>query len=148
MKGVSGRGAGLIRAPDPSGRGLATAFYICEAFGFEAGIDQTWKSAPQFYTLFTAIIGLACLVILIPSAPLISITIWTQTLNGILLPVVLIAMIRLVNNQDLMDEYTNGVFSNLIGWTTIIILLVLTIILFALPFLQHLLVRTGRAIVS
>ena len=120
---------------------LATAFYICEAFGFEAGIDQTWKSAPQFYTLFTAIIGLACLVILVPGAPLITITIWTQTLNGILLPVVLIAMIRLVNNQDLMGEYTNGAFSNLIGWATIIILITLTIMLFALPLWQRLLAR-------
>ena len=71
---------------------VATAFYVCEAFGFEAGIDKTWKDAPQFYTLFTSIIAIAVAVILIPNAPLISITIWTQIVNGLLLPVVLISM--------------------------------------------------------
>ena len=41
---------------------LATAFYICEAFGFNAGIDKRVEEAPQFYTLFAAILIIACVI--------------------------------------------------------------------------------------
>jgi Mn2+/Fe2+ NRAMP family transporter len=118
---------------------LATAFYVCEAFGYEAGVDQDWKSAPQFYTLFTIIIAVAVGIILIPKAPLIKITIWSQTLNGILLPVVLISMIKLVNKPDIMGKYVNKPFSNIIGWSTTSILIALTAALMAWPLVSRLL---------
>ena len=106
---------------------IATAFYVCEAFGFEAGIDKKMKEAPQFYGLFTAILVIAVAVILIPNAPLIAITFWSQFLNGLLLPVVLVCMILLINNKEIMGKYTNKPFNNIVGWATIIILILLTI---------------------
>ncbi len=108
---------------------LATAFYICEAFGFEAGIDKKLRDAPEFYFFFTAIIVVSVLIILIPNAPLIAITVWTQIINGILLPVVLISMIIIVNKTDIMGDMVNSRIKNIISWTTIIILIVLTLIL-------------------
>jgi len=108
---------------------LATAFYVCEAFGFEAGINKKLHEAPQFYTLFTSIIGIAVLIILIPNAPLIAITIWSQVINAMLLPVVLISMILMVNNKKLMGEFVNNGFQNAVGWATTIILIVLTVML-------------------
>ena len=69
---------------------LATAFYVSEAFGFEAGIDKKWDEAKEFYTLYTGILVISAIIILIPNAPLIQISIWSQVLNGILLPVVLV----------------------------------------------------------
>jgi Mn2+/Fe2+ NRAMP family transporter len=108
---------------------LATAFYICEAFGFEAGIDKKVKEAPVFYALFSAIIFVSVVIILIPGAPLISITIWTQVLNGILLPVVLICMMLMVNNKEIMGKHVNKRPANIIGWSIITILIVLTAIL-------------------
>ncbi|MDI3311738.1 MAG: divalent metal cation transporter, partial [Thermoanaerobacterium sp.] len=113
---------------------VATAFYICEAFGFEAGIDKRLDEAPEFYTLFTAIIIIAVAIILIPHAPLITITIWTQVLNGILLPVVLISMMLLVNNKEIMGKYVNSPVKNLIGWITTIVLISLTAILMVFSF--------------
>ena len=118
---------------------LATAFYICEAFGFEAGIDKSWSEAPIFYMLFTAIILIGVIIILIPNVPLISITIWSQTLNGILLPVVLISMIRLVNNPDVMGSYTNSTLSNVVGWSTTLIIIFLTAALLFFPLFSKLL---------
>jgi len=109
---------------------LATAFYVCEAFGFEAGIDKSPKEAPEFYRLYSAIIIIAVLTVLIPGAPLISITLWTQVINGILLPVVLVCMIRLVNNKDIMGPYTSKGFSNAVGWITVVVLVGLSFILF------------------
>lgn len=110
---------------------LATAFYVCEAFGFEAGIDKKWKEAPQFYMLFTGILVISAAIILIPNAPLIGITLWSQVLNGVLLPVVLICMILLVNNKEIMGEYVNKPINNIIAWVTIITLIGLTLALLA-----------------
>ena len=108
---------------------LATAFYICEAFGFEAGIDKKMDEAPQFYGLFTAILIIGVVIILMPGAPLIQISLWTQVINGVLLPVVLICMMLMVNNKEVMGEHVNTGIKNIIGWTTIVVLIVLTFIL-------------------
>lgn len=108
---------------------LATAFYICEAFGFEAGIDKTLKEAPEFFTLFTIIIIVGIAIILVPGAPLIQITLGSQVINGVLLPVVLICMMLMVNNKEIMGEYINNRIKNAVGWVTIVVLIILTIIL-------------------
>lgn len=114
---------------------LATAFYICEAFGFEAGIDKNLKEAPEFFTLFTIIVIVGISIILIPGAPLIQITLGSQVINGVLLPVVLICMMIMVNNKELMGKYVNNKIKNTIGWVTIVVLIVLTVILTLEPFL-------------
>ena len=115
---------------------LATAFYVCEAFGFEAGIDKKWKEAPQFYWLYTGIIILGAIIILIPNAPLIAITLWSQILNGMLLPVVLVCMILLVNNKKIMGVHVNKPIQNMIGWASIIILVGLSLTLILMPILS------------
>ncbi|KPV43673.1 Nramp family divalent metal transporter [Alicyclobacillus ferrooxydans] len=111
---------------------VATAFYVCEAFGFEAGIERKWKEAPQFYILYTVILALGAGIILIPHAPLITITLWSQQVNGILLPVVLISMMLLVNNREIMGKYTNKRWMNVIGWATIVVLVSLSLVLIGL----------------
>ncbi len=112
---------------------LATAFYVCEAFGFEAGIDKKWEEAPEFYFLYTGILILAAAIILIPNAPLIEISIWSQVINGILLPVVLICMILLINNKKIMGKHVNKPMTNIIGWSTVIILVSLSLMLLFIP---------------
>ena len=115
---------------------LATAFYVCEAFGFEAGIDKKWDEAREFYYLYTGIIVLGVIIILIPNAPLIKISLWSQIINGILLPVVLICMILLVNNKKIMGKYVNNYIQNIIGWGSIVILIALSLTLLLLPLFQ------------
>jgi Mn2+/Fe2+ NRAMP family transporter len=113
---------------------LATAFYVCEAFGFEAGIDKKWEDAPEFYVLYTGILIISAAIILIPNAPLIAISLGSQVLNGILLPVVLICMILLVNNKKIMGEHVNKPINNLIGWSAVSVLIGLSLLLLVLPF--------------
>jgi len=108
---------------------VATAFYVCEAFGFEAGIDKKWNEAPQFYWLYTSIIIIGAGIILLPNAPLIAISLWSQRVNGILLPVVLICMMLIINKKEVMGKHVNKLLGNFIGWTTIVILVGLSIIL-------------------
>jgi len=112
---------------------LATAFYVCEAFGFEAGIDKKWDEAPEFYFLYTAILVVSCIIIMIPKAPLIQITLWSQVLNGMLLPVVLVCMIMLVNNKKIMGVHVNKPIYNVIGWITIAILVALSTLMIVMP---------------
>lgn len=112
---------------------LATAFYVCEAFGFEAGIDKKWDEAPEFYVLYTGILIVSAGIILIPNAPLIFISLWSQVINGFLLPVVLISMILLINNKKIMGKYVNKPLNNVIGWTTVSILVGLSIMLLLMP---------------
>jgi Mn2+/Fe2+ NRAMP family transporter len=116
---------------------LATAFYVSEAFGFEAGIDKKWNEAKEFYILYTGILIISALIILIPGAPLIKISIWSQVLNGILLPVVLISMILLINNKKIMGVYVNNLTQNIIGWTAVIVLVGLSVALLIIPFFNR-----------
>jgi NRAMP (natural resistance-associated macrophage protein)-like metal ion transporter len=116
---------------------LATAFYVCEAFGFEAGIDKKWDEAREFYVLYTFILALAMVIILIPNAPLIFISLWSQVINGLMLPVVLVCMILLVNNKKIMGQYVNKPLNNVIGWSTIIILISLSFTLLILPLFKR-----------
>jgi len=112
---------------------LATAFYVCEAFGFEAGIDKKWDEAREFYVLYTGILILAAAIILIPNAPLIAISLWSQVINGMLLPVVLVCMILLVNNKKIMGKHVNKLANNVVGWSAIAVLIGLSVTLLVLP---------------
>lgn len=116
---------------------LATSFYICQAFGFEAGIDKRVEEAPQFYTLFATIMAIGVAIILIPNAPLIGITIWAQIINALLLPLVLVSMVMMVNNKDIMGEHVNNRFQNVVAWSTTGIIILLSLTLVALPVLSR-----------
>ena len=115
---------------------LATAYGLSEAFGWESGINKTFREAPQFLGFYTAFIVIGAGVIMCPGAPLIKIMFLSQTVNGVLLPVVLIIMLRLVNNREIMGEYVNSRRMNVIAWVTVAILILLTIALVVTSFLQ------------
>lgn len=108
---------------------LATAYYVCEGMGWESGIDKDFRTAPQFMWLYTGIIVIGALIILIPKAPLITIMLISQVVNGIMLPFVLIFMLLLINNKDLMGEFTNSRAFDIIAWATVVIMIVLTLVL-------------------
>jgi NRAMP (natural resistance-associated macrophage protein)-like metal ion transporter len=108
---------------------LATAYYVCEAFGWESGIDKKWSEAPQFYWLYTGIVFVGAAVVLIPNLPLLQIMLVSQVLNGMLLPFILIFMLLLINKKKLMGEYVNGPIFNGIAWITTVIMIGLTVYL-------------------
>jgi NRAMP (natural resistance-associated macrophage protein)-like metal ion transporter len=108
---------------------LSTAYAVCGAFGWERGVSRAWSEAPIFNGLYTALIALAAAFVLIPGLPLIQVIVATQFLNGLLLPIVLIFVLRLVNDRDLMGSYTNNRIFNVLSYGTTAILIVLTIAL-------------------
>ena len=76
-------------------------------------------------------------IILIPNAPLIFISLWSQVINGLMLPVVLVCMILLVNNKKIMGRYVNKRLTNVIAWSTIIILTSLSFTMLILPLFKR-----------
>jgi NRAMP (natural resistance-associated macrophage protein)-like metal ion transporter len=108
---------------------LATAYYICEAMGWEAGVNKTFNEAPQFMWIYTLTIALASVVILIPKAPLVFLMVLSAFLNGLLLPFVLIYALLLVNDTKLMGDYTNPRSYNYISWGTVLAIVGLTVFL-------------------
>jgi len=109
---------------------LATAYYVCEGLGLEAGINKRFSEAPAFYWLYTALVGLGALAVMVLSeAKQIPIILLSQVANGILLPFVVIFMLRLSNRTDLMGQYRNTRFFNIVAWTTCVVMIALTALL-------------------
>ena len=115
---------------------LSTAYFTCEAFGIEAGIDKSWGEAPTFYWLYTILIAVGAGFIMIPKMPLIKVMFWSQVLNGVMLPFVLIFMLSLINNKDIMGDYVNGRTFNIISWVTVVIMIALTLLMVVTSFFQ------------
>jgi NRAMP (natural resistance-associated macrophage protein)-like metal ion transporter len=106
---------------------LSTAYTICEAFGWESSVNHKFVEAPQFYGLYSFMIFLGAGIILLPQFPLIWIMYYSQVLNGLLLPVILIFMLLLINDRRLMGRYTNGWAMNIISWLTVSALVILSL---------------------
>jgi NRAMP (natural resistance-associated macrophage protein)-like metal ion transporter len=108
---------------------LSTTYLICEGLGWEVGIDKKFMEAPQFYGFYSLIIFLGAGIILYPKFPLIPIMYFSQVLNGMVLPFVLIFMLLLINDKKLMMNYTNGPIFNVIAWVTSVGMIGLTLLL-------------------
>ncbi|MBV9743269.1 MAG: Nramp family divalent metal transporter [Acidobacteriia bacterium] len=106
---------------------LSTAYTVCEGLGFEAGVNRRMREAPIFYSLYTLLIAIGAGVVLIPKFDLVRMTILSQVLNGMLLPFVLIPMVMLINKRDLMGEWVNSRWFNLVSWITVVIMVGLTL---------------------
>ena len=108
---------------------LSTAYTVCEGLGLESGVDKDFDEAPSFYWMYTLLVAGGAGVVLVPGFPMVRMILASQVLNGILLPVVMIFIIRLVNRRDLMHEWTNGHVYNLIAWLTVVVLIGLSVLL-------------------
>jgi NRAMP (natural resistance-associated macrophage protein)-like metal ion transporter len=108
---------------------LSTAYTVCEGLGLESGVGKKFSEAPTFYWLYTILIAAGGIVILLPGLPLVKITVFSQVVNGAVLPFVLIFMLLLVNKKELMGEFVNTTLFNVIAWTTTVVMIGLTALL-------------------
>ncbi|MDP8264725.1 MAG: Nramp family divalent metal transporter [Candidatus Aceula lacicola] len=110
---------------------LSTAYCICEGMGWNTGVDKRFEEAPQFFGLYTALIVIGAGVVLIPNFPLLKIMYFSQVGNGILLPFILIFMLLLINNKELMGDFVNNRFLNIVTWLTVVLIIALTLLMVA-----------------
>lgn len=115
---------------------LATAYVVCEAFGFESGLDSSFKEAPAFNGIITFLLFLPAAVAVVPGLPLVSVILLAQSLNGILLPVILVFTLLMINNPRVMGEHVNGPVRNVVAWGFSGVLVCLSIVLVLSPFLS------------
>ena len=108
---------------------LSTAYTVCEGLGFESGVNKKWNEAPIFYWLFTLLIVIGAGVVLIPNFPLIKMILFSQVVNGVLLPFVLVYMILIVNKKAIMHEYVASRAYNVVAWTAVAVMIVMTVAL-------------------
>jgi len=109
---------------------ISTAYAVCEGLGFESGLDKKFHEAPVFYWLYTVLIVLGAGVLLVPKLPLVYVSVLSQVANGVVLPLVLVFMLLLTNDRELMGEHTNGRGFNIVAWTTVVVMIVLTLLMF------------------
>ena len=114
---------------------LSTAYYVCESLGFETGISKSFKEAPMFHGLYAGMIFVCAIIILIPNIPLMQILLFSQVLNGILLPFILVLMLMIINDKRIMGEYVNSKWYNIVAWIITVIITILVIILVITSFM-------------
>src|SRR5690349_2773310 len=106
---------------------LSTAYSVCEGLGFESGVNKRFREAPIFYWLYTLLIVAGAGFVLIPGFPIIRMILFSQVINGVLLPVVLIFMVLLVNKRDLMKNWVNSRIYNFVVWVTVVVMIGMTL---------------------
>lgn len=116
---------------------LATSYYVCQGMGWESGVDKSFKEAPHFFGIFTAMIVFAAIMILLPNVNLFEVLIWSQVVNGILIPIVLIFIINLCNDPDIMGAHTNSPAYNVLCYGIVALMIIVNclMIYFNNPFL-------------
>ena len=118
---------------------LATAYSISEALGFEKGVSRSFREAPIFLGVFTFLVAVGAAIAVIPNLQLIRVLLVTQVINGLLLPVVLFAVLKLVNDRELMGSRVNGPLYNFAAWLTVIIVTGLSLLYILVSFFPNLL---------
>ena len=108
---------------------LTTAFVICEAFGWEAGVSLSWEEAPVFKSIFTFVIVFSALFVLVPNIDLLAIMIISQFINGLVLPVLLCFMAIIAADKRIMGAYKANKVTKALIWLTVGIVAVLTVAL-------------------
>ena len=110
---------------------LATAYSVSEALGFEKGLSHSFKDAPIFLGIFSTLIFIGAVVALVPGIPQIKLLILTQCINGLLLPVLLIAIVSLSSNEEIMGDFKNSFLYKCLAWTITIVVSLLSVLLIA-----------------
>lgn len=108
---------------------LSTSYSVCEGLGFESGVDRRFEEAPMFYWLYTLLIVVGAALVLWPGFPLVRAILFSQVLNGVLLPVILFLIVRLASRADLLGSWVNTTFQNVVAWVASVSLLLLSLVM-------------------
>lgn len=108
---------------------LTTAFVICEAFGWEAGVSFKWREAPTFKSIFTFVIAFSAIVVLLPDVNLLAMMLTAQFVNGVILPILLAFMAIISADKRIMGAYRSRRVSKVLLWATVGMVAALTAVL-------------------
>ena len=116
---------------------ISTATSVCEAMGWEGGVDKRFAEAPHYYSIYTFFIVLgAGVAAVLPVGRLITVMILSQVINGVLLPVIVFFMLRITNDKSIMGEYTNGKWFNVVAWVGAALVAVMSLAMVVLTIIE------------
>jgi NRAMP (natural resistance-associated macrophage protein)-like metal ion transporter len=99
---------------------LSSSWAVGEVFGWAHSLNDSVRDAPWFYLAYLALLLSAGAVVLIPRAPLVTITMFVQVVAVTLLPSALVFLLLLLNDVQLMGEHVNTRRQNLANWAIVI----------------------------
>lgn len=114
---------------------LTSAYAFSEFFGYIGSLDEPYDKGKPFYLIFLFTMIIPTILVITPYFPLFNIVLYTQSLNGILLPVFFYFLLKIVNNPELMGEHTNGRFYNIFSFIAMLGIAVSAIIAITIAFL-------------
>lgn len=114
-----------------------TAGAVCEAFGWERGVNRSWREAPVYHGTIALITAASAIIVLLPGADLFGIMMVSQVINGVLLPVLLLCMVNIASNRHVMGSHVNGRIWNTLTWFTIVAVIILTVVMFVFQVLGY-----------
>lgn len=112
---------------------LSTTYAFCEAFGFERGLNHRFGEAPVFYVIFGGMILLGMVFALLPSIPLFDLMILSQTINAVLLPLILVLFLIIANDRNIMGKWVNSSLANILTILLIAVVVLATVAMFVTP---------------
>ena len=110
---------------------LSSAWAYGEVRGWPHSLQLPVRKAPGFYAVYLACVAAAAGLVLIPGAPLQLIILGVQVLAGVMLPSAIVFLQLLLNDKELLGEYANKRWNNVVNWTIVIVLFALSLILAA-----------------
>jgi NRAMP (natural resistance-associated macrophage protein)-like metal ion transporter len=110
---------------------LSSAWAYGEVRGWPHSLQLPVRKAPGFYVVYVVSVAAAAGLVLVPRAPLQLIILGVQVLAGVMLPSAIIFLQLLLNDKELLGEYSNKPWNNWVNWTIIIVLFALSLILAA-----------------
>ncbi|RLC37664.1 hypothetical protein DRH29_01030 [candidate division Kazan bacterium] len=118
-------GSGIVSIPVLA---ASTAYVGGDALNIKSGLNFPFAQAKGFYIILIAAIILSGLLVFTNTLPMLMLF-YSQVLNGVLTPVLIILLMLITNNRKIMGKYTNGFWSNLFGVASIVLMLGLDIAL-------------------
>jgi Mn2+/Fe2+ NRAMP family transporter len=98
---------------------LSTSWALGEIFGWAHSLNKSVRDAPWFYIAYLAMLLTSGAVVLIPGAPLVTITFYVQIVAVTLLPAALIFLILILNDEGFMGKYVNTRGQNIANWSIV-----------------------------
>jgi Mn2+/Fe2+ NRAMP family transporter len=99
---------------------LSTSWAVGEVFGWAHSLNKSVKDAPWFYVVYLGMLLTSGAIVLIPGAPLITITMFVQVVAVTLLPSALVFLVLILNDENFMGEHVNTRWQNVANLTIIL----------------------------
>jgi NRAMP (natural resistance-associated macrophage protein)-like metal ion transporter len=99
---------------------LSTSWAVGEVFGWAHSLNKNIKEAPWFYGIYLLMLLSSGAIVLIPGAPLITITMFVQVVAVTLLPSALVFLILILNSKEFMGDHVNTRTQNIVNWSIVL----------------------------